>query len=61
MTNSERHARIDAIYDLAAREHRPVTLEELDEIERLSQEIYAESHRWLNSTLPIPEGASQAA
>jgi len=60
MTNAERKARIDEIWDLAASEHRDTTKEELDEIEQLSHEIFLDAQKWQNEMRPIPEGAMNA-
>ena len=57
MTNPERHKRIAAIYDHAAREGREINDDELEELERLSEEIYAEANAWLNKSLPVAQSA----
>jgi hypothetical protein len=50
--NTERRNRIEAIYAHANSEHRPVNKGELDEIEKLSAEIYDEAQAWLRSKQP---------
>jgi len=57
LTTAEKRKRIDALYDLAARQHRSISTLELEEIERLSAEIYEdarleEATRWLKETMP---------
>lgn len=65
MTNTERHERIECLYAHAEREGREINDTELEEIERLSGEIYdeaqseslAKSEAWLRSRLPDPQVA----
>ena len=52
MTNTERHERIECLYAHAEREGREINDTELEEIERLSGEIYDEAQSWVRNRLP---------
>ena len=52
MTITERQERIECLYAHAEREGREINDAELNEIERLSAEIYDEAQTWLRNRLP---------
>jgi len=60
MTNTERQNQINDHHARAMRFQRPLTTWEMDEIDRLSAEMRAESLAWMNERSPIPAGSTNA-
>ena len=59
---TDRLARIAQIHAYAEAAQRPINTSEMDEIDRLSEELRSyEAKKWLDERQPIPAGATSAA
>jgi hypothetical protein len=60
MTNKDRMALIEEIHAFAEQRKRELTVAEMDEIDRLTDQIHKEKLAWMNERSPIPSGATNA-